>query len=100
MSIISATMRPSGVITHPINRISQFKHRDCGISIETKRYQTYLIKLLPEAHRFGDSVGDLLSDLLLLCDVLHEIIHLIDVPGATGRRGDPVTLTGRPQRKH
>ena len=45
--------------------------------------QTYFVKLLSEAHGFGDGVGDLLSHLLLLCDVLHEVVHLIDVPGTT-----------------
>lgn len=41
---------------------------------------THLIKLLTEADRFRDGVRDFVGQLVLLCDVLHQLVHLVDVP--------------------
>lgn len=38
-----------------------------------------LVKCLPKGS--GDGIADLSSHVLLLCDVLHQIIDLANVPG-------------------
>ena len=45
----------------------------------------HLVKLLSKADRFRDGVGDLLGELLLLCDVLHQVVHLVNVPETTNK---------------
>lgn len=41
---------------------------------------TYLVKLLPKAYGFGNSCGNLFCKFLLISNVLHQLIHLINVP--------------------
>lgn len=35
--------------------------------------------MLTESHRIGDGIGDLLGHVLLLGNVVHHVVHLVDV---------------------
>ena len=55
---------------------------------KNKKHVSDLIKLLPEADRFGDGVRYFLGQLLLLRDVLYQVVHFVNVPETlTTRRG-------------
>lgn len=50
-----------------------------------------LIKLVAE--RSGDSVADLTGHVLLLCDISHQIVYLVDVPEKRQKRDKRLNIT-------
>lgn len=70
------------------SNLFKVKDEHDGIQIKSKARKkkwsgTHVVKLLSESDRFGDSVGDFLGQLALLGDVLHQVVHLVDVPENT-----------------
>lgn len=61
--------------------------------------QAHLIKLLSEANGFRNGIGDLLSQLLLLGNVLHQVVHLVDVPEEDGKK-KPSVILSKKKRTH